>query len=73
MNVEIVTDTTQFLFWEYLSRIFGILSLQCNYYELLYLGLSNLTKNSTLFTLLSIFLPETIKTFLFFLFLYCLL
>jgi hypothetical protein len=29
MNVEIGTDTLTFLFWEYLFRNFGILSLQC--------------------------------------------
>ncbi len=29
MNVEIATETPIFLFWEYLFRNFGILSLQC--------------------------------------------
>jgi hypothetical protein len=29
MNVEIGTETPKFLFWEYLFRNFGILSLQC--------------------------------------------
>ncbi len=29
MNVEIGTEAPIFLFWEYLFRYFGILSLQC--------------------------------------------
>ncbi len=32
MNVEIGTEAPIFLFWEYLFRNFGILSLQCGEY-----------------------------------------
>jgi hypothetical protein len=31
MNVEIGTEAPIFLFWEYLFRNFGVLSLQCIY------------------------------------------
>jgi hypothetical protein len=31
MNVEIGSETPIFLFWEYLFRNFGILSLQCTH------------------------------------------
>ncbi len=29
MNVEILTETAQLLFWEYLFQIFAIVPLQC--------------------------------------------
>ncbi len=38
MNVEIGTETPLFLFWEYLFRNFGILSLQCKQRQKLLMG-----------------------------------
>jgi hypothetical protein len=32
MNVEIGTEAVEILFWEYLFRIFDIVSLQCSIY-----------------------------------------
>jgi hypothetical protein len=46
MNVEIGTETPTFLFWEYLFRYFGILSLQCGG------GCKDDTKQNTLAPLL---------------------
>jgi hypothetical protein len=40
MNVEIGTEAAQFLLWEYLMQIFGMLSLQCSSWQLQHASLS---------------------------------
>jgi hypothetical protein len=51
MNVETGTETPIFLFWEYLFRKLGILSLQCTYLmENIHLSKSSINSKSTLCT-----------------------
>jgi hypothetical protein len=50
MNVEIGTKVAQFLFWEFLSKIFGIVSLQCGRETAMHLNqITSMVKETTLF------------------------